>query len=413
MKVKTVSGVEYRINVSEIINPEEMIELYCSYRQITTLEGISNLINLERLFCYYNQIRTLEPISNLINLQVLDCSRNQITTLEGISNLINLQVLNCSMNKIRTLEPIRNLINLQKLDCSSNRIRTLEPNTNLINLQELYCSENKITTLEGISNLINLQKLDCAYNLIRTLEPISELNNLQLLYCYSNQITILPLFLTNFRNLQKFYYYGNEIEYIPRPVQRLFNRIQNRYHKNKKNIYNDGQNVHNHHIQECIRNSINNLFTYETKLNEDNLKEEILEDNILEETTKRLLLEYIENKDEHSVIGCTFEDLMIQVWSIIKKHHEKDEIKSILNQEMSDSLCKCFTGRLSRLVNVLNGYSELVSITISDSEQKNMIMSISIRTYTNREELEEYIRQEFEVRGFDDVNEWIGYLDEL
>ena len=119
-------------------------------------------------------------------------------------------------------------------------------------------------------------------------------------------------------------------------------------------------------------------------MDEETLKEELVNDNILNETSKRLLLEYIENKDE---------------------------IKNILNQEINDSLCKCFTGRLSRLVNVLNGYSDLVSITISDSEQKNMIMSIGIRTYENREELENYIRQEFETRGFDDVEEWIGYLN--
>ena len=148
-------------------------------------------------------------------------------------------------------------------------------------------------------------------------------------------------------------------------------------------------------------------------MKEETLKSEILEDDILEETTKRLLLEYIDNKDEHTVIGCSFEDLMIQVWSIIKEHPESNEIKNILNHKMNDSLCKCFTGRLSRLVNVLNGYSDLVEITISDSEQKNMIMSIGIRTYDNREELEEYIRQEFNDRGFDDVEEWIGYLDEL
>ena len=218
--------------------------------------------------------------------------------------------------------------------------------------------------------------------------------------------------MINFRNLEYFEYDHNEIKFIPRPVRRLINRVGNRYNKNR-NIYDDSQNVHNHHIQECIRNSINNLFTYETKLSEDILKEELVNDEIIEETTKRLLFEYIENKDEHSVIGCTFEDLLIQVWSIIKEHDNKDEIKSILNQEMNDSICKCFTGRLSRLVNVLNGYSDLVSITISDSEQKNMIMSIGIRTYDNQEELEEYIRNEFNERGFEDVDKWIGYLDEL
>jgi len=36
---------------------------------------------------------------------------------------------------------------------------------------------------------------------------------------------------------------------------------------------------------------------------------------------------------------------------------------------MDDGICKCFTGRLSRLVNSLSGYSEKVSIKISSAEE--------------------------------------------
>ena len=435
MKVKTVSGEEYRINdFSEIRNPEEVIELDCSNNQIETLEPIRELTNLQKLYCYGNQLTTLEPIRELTNLQILVCSNNQLITLEPIRELTNLQDLNCRNNKLTTLEPIRELTNLQKLDCRlnkltslepireltnlqilncyDNQIETLEPIRELTNLQKLNCYGNQLTTLEPIRELTNLQKLNCSNNQLTTLEPIRELTNLQELDCSNNRLITLPLFLINFRNIQTIIFRDNEIEYIPRPVQRLIRRLKNRYHKDI-NIYTDGQNVHNHHIQECVRISINNLLEYETKMKEETLKSEILNDNILEETTKRVLLEYIENKDEHTVIGCTFEDLMIQVRSIIKEHQESNEIKRILNSEMSDSLCKCFTGRLSRLVNVLNGYSDLVSITISDSEQKNMIMSIGINNYDNRKELEEYIRNEFEEREFEDVEEWLGYLDEL
>ena len=34
----------------------------------------------------------------------------------------------------------------------------------------------------------------------------------------------------------------------------------------------------------------------------------------------------------------------------------------ILNIEMEDSLCKCMTGRFSRLINVLNGYYDDINI---------------------------------------------------
>ena len=42
---------------------------------------------------------------------------------------------------------------------------------------------------------------------------------------------------------------------------------------------------------------------------------------------------------------------------------------------MTDSICKCFTGRMSRLINCLNGFDELVSIQIADNEQIAQIIS--------------------------------------
>ena len=37
--------------------------------------------------------------------------------------------------------------------------------------------------------------------------------------------------------------------------------------------------------------------------------------------------------------------------------------------EMTDSICKCFTGRMSRLVNCLNGFDDNIKINISMNEQ--------------------------------------------
>jgi hypothetical protein len=44
------------------------------------------------------------------------------------------------------------------------------------------------------------------------------------------------------------------------------------------------------------------------------------------------------------------------------------EIFGIMNQEIMDAECKCFTGRMNRIVNCLNGFSDMVSINIKDSE---------------------------------------------
>ena len=41
------------------------------------------------------------------------------------------------------------------------------------------------------------------------------------------------------------------------------------------------------------------------------------------------------------------------------------EMKRILNQEMSNALCMCFTGRISRLIDCVNGIDDLVVIDLS------------------------------------------------
>ncbi len=40
------------------------------------------------------------------------------------------------------------------------------------------------------------------------------------------------------------------------------------------------------------------------------------------------------------------------VFNRIEINEHKDEIKCILNTEMLDFVCKCFTGHMSRLVNI-------------------------------------------------------------
>ena len=99
---------------------------------------IKNFPNLLKLDCGDNQITTLEPLSNCINLQVLGFEDNQITTLEPISNCINLRELNCLSNQITTLEPLIYLRQLEYLDYDGN---PLEPQT--IQIQRLL---NRVDT---------------------------------------------------------------------------------------------------------------------------------------------------------------------------------------------------------------------------------------------------------------------------
>jgi hypothetical protein len=164
--------------------------------------------------------------------------------------------------------------------------------------------------------------------------------------------------------------------------------------------------------------SIHNIISIKPTIDISLLKDYIVNDDIFTETCKQLLLEYIDDKWLHSTLNITFEDLLLSTLSIINDHADKDEIKRILNDEINDSLCKCYTGRMSRLVNCLNGYSDKVNIQISDTEQIGYVIQ-SVRTeLLNKNDYtvikhKELVKLELVDRQYDnDVIElWTSYIE--
>ena len=57
----------------------EITVIDCSNKNLTSLEGIENLVNLKFLYCYDNQLTSLKEIENLVNLRRLYCPNNQFT----------------------------------------------------------------------------------------------------------------------------------------------------------------------------------------------------------------------------------------------------------------------------------------------------------------------------------------------
>ena len=85
---------------------------------------------------------------------------------------------------------------------------------------------------------------------------------------------------------------------------------------------------------------------------------------------------------------------------------------------MHDSECKCFTGRISRLVNCLNGFTDLVKITISDNQQiGNIIILIKEKLESENnysiEKHKELVIKELNERNFNQeiIKEWIEFIN--
>jgi hypothetical protein len=149
----------------------------------------------------------------------------------------------------------------------------------------------------------------------------------------------------------------------------------------------------------------------------DNLNDIIINNVYINNQTKTILFEYINSKDIHSILNITFAELLINILSFIDQHEFKNEIYKVLEQEMNNTLCKCFTGRMSRLINCLNGFDDHIVINISDTEQiGNIIILVKDKLILDNiytvELHKEIVMKELYDRGFDKgvIDEWINYI---
>jgi Leucine-rich repeat (LRR) protein len=447
-KVKVLDFYNYDLkyipNEIGLFKNVELIIL--SYNKLTEIpKQLFNLENIKKLVLTSNYLTYIpQEIKNLQNLEELYITSNKLKDIpKEIGNLKILKSLYVNMNQLKEIPcEIGYLENLEILDVSNNCLKRIPKEIeNLHKLCSLQLSLNILTNIPPeITKLRNLLKLVLDGNKIQAIP--SEIENIHLLVYFSiqyNNIKVVPSEVALLQNIKTFYIYNNPIEYIPPNVERMLYRLRlgnvERYRlrlgfdNTSNGIYNDRQSVHNHSIQETFRETVFRLLNdYNIPKQEKTNKiyptpyelvmNEIMNDRILKKQTKEQLIEYINDKTPHSVLNITFEELLFVVWKRIQRHREKDEIKKILNQEMTDVICICFTGRLTRLVNCLNGFYDDIKINISSNEQ---ISNIILQTKKKLERNDEYSREkhieqatkELKERNYENetIQEWMSYID--
>ncbi len=369
-------------------------------------DGVMNLIGCE-LTSFPMELLKFKK------MKVLNLSYNQLASIPPeIGQLINLQVLSLSSNQLISIPPeIGQLINIQKLYLSDNQLTSIPIELGqLVNLQELGLHNNKLTSISPeIGQLVNLKLFYLYDNQFTSIPPeLGQLVNLEVLSLDDNKLTSIPPEIGQLVNLQYLYIDNNPIDYLPPPIQRLLNR-----QKHGQQVYQDKQSIHNSGIQKSFRESVNRLLYKKPELSLEKTLEEIVSSE-LSDNCKSSLVEYSSREDIHGELNITFGELLVVVWDRIRSHENKQDIYKILSQEMSDALCMCFTGRITRLVNSLSGFVPEVEIKISDNEQISNLVIVTkdkIIPY-NSDEHKALFQKEMEERGYSQeiIVEWMSYL---
>jgi hypothetical protein len=339
-------------------------------------------------------------------------------SINGIKVNIDEEILNLPFNKITKLPvEIGHLTQLFYLALGHNQLTQLPVEIGkLTQLTKLYLYDNKITKLPvEIGQLTQLTTLDLSGNNLTQLPvEIGQLTQLTELNLSNNKLIYLPVEIGNLIQLIRLNLCNNPIENLLNPIiQRVIQRIKNIKKINKDTIYTDTQNVHSSSIQQSIRDSVNklmNAFIVDYPLT-------YLDWSVLNQKNKEIITEYMDCNDIHTMLNITFKELFIAV-VIEMESLSPDlqiEIKQRLNEEMQDSECKCFTGRISRLVNCLSGYSDKVCIQITENEEINNIISVIMnkRGMKTVEILKEEVSLALKERGYDDkiIEEWLEYVE--
>jgi len=122
-----LSKLNLKVIPEEVKHCTKIQYLDLSSNQITKIENLDNLKNLEWLLLNSNQILKIENLDNLKNLTLLYLSTNKITELEHLDNLHKLKWLDLSYNKIGKISPLKRLRKLRKLYLNNNPITNLKP----------------------------------------------------------------------------------------------------------------------------------------------------------------------------------------------------------------------------------------------------------------------------------------------
>ncbi len=166
---------------------QEITSLDVSDKNISSLQGIEDFINLKSLYCQNNTITQLN-LNNNKQLTTVGCRQNQISDL-AVDSLANLKTLDCAENQLNSIDLSHNPV-LSYFDCSINQLAYIDVTSNL-ELANLFCPYNKLTKLDLHLNH-QLIVLHCGNNQILSLDLS---NNIQLntLYCYTNNLSELNL----------------------------------------------------------------------------------------------------------------------------------------------------------------------------------------------------------------------------
>ncbi|XP_071742344.1 protein phosphatase 1 regulatory inhibitor subunit PPP1R7 homolog [Rutidosis leptorrhynchoides] len=193
-----ISGLEELVlrdnqlkNIPDVSLFKTLLVFDVSFNEISSMSGLSKASStLKELYVSKNEVSKIEEIEHLNELEILELGSNRLRVIENIHNMTKLQELWLGRNRIKSIN-LCGLKCIKKLSLQSNRLTSMKGLEECTSLEELYLSHNGITKMEGLSTLANLRVLDVSSNKLAAIEDIEKLTCLEDLWFNDNQLASL------------------------------------------------------------------------------------------------------------------------------------------------------------------------------------------------------------------------------
>jgi len=321
--------------------PKNIENINAGYNCLTEWKPNQVLTSLETLRLHNNRIRFFDWSSiQQDKLQILDISENQLTVVEKLpESLLEFRIRDNRIGNLPELPP-----QLEILEVSKNLIQSIGsfPST----LQVCLMAHNQLKEIdeESLMRCHNLNDLDYQGN--PNLKPSQE---------------FLDFIEERFHDI-----------WVSGARQRALDALQKGEIKSLPPIYDDPQNVH--HIDTSLILNVNRLMNENDHCLDPETKEELLEEaekwNVPQDV-RFIIAEEWNMRSLKSAVKISVGDLWKAFWGRIRemKKQERQSLLSILPEEVRQSHNVCYTGRIGRILGILQGFDEKIELNIPLNEQ--------------------------------------------
>lgn len=367
------------------------------------------------------------PIKNLnTNIKLKNCVEfvlynSDITSLPEDLSLPNCTQFEIYDSSLRYLPNNLNLSNCKVFNCALNRnLISLGTSLNLPNCEVFYADENCLKSLPKDLNLPVCIIFNVKKNRLESLPNNMNLAACQIMHIEKNRLKSLPNSILNCHSLKDLYLDSNEHLQLSLQFVHFIRRIEL---KKSKVIWipDDPQNVHNSSIQNSFTQSIKNIISRNDVPNFDRhiLREMLMENDYLTFEAKQKILEFMSDQTQHSLLLLKYDEILWALLITIDTDFDRktqEQIYKCLNVEIMDSENMCFTGRINRMINCLNGFSSLVKIIVPDAEFIPYIIKKvekELGTNYSSKEHKKIVEKELLERGYEKhiINIWIDAIE--